>query len=186
VLNLHLMRTPIIYILSAHASRILLTIYFAITRFIYTRLGSSRIHHGSGLRVNAYSSFGQGTIVGSDCHFNGIRVLGYGTLTIGNHFHSGPEILVITSSHNYKSLNYLPYDNTELIKNVVIGDYVWLGARVTILPGAFLGDGVIVQAGSVVHGSIPACSIVGGNPAVVIGHRDVKVFEQLRLLQRSI
>ena len=172
--------------LVSRALKLAITFISTIQTCFFTRYALLTTKAGKGLRVNAKCSFGQRTIIGSDCNFNGMVVIGYGSTVIGDHFHSGPDILVITSSHNYKSNQFIPYDDKEIVKDVIIGEYVWLGARVTLLPGTRIGDGAIVQAGSVVHGSIPACSIVGGNPAVVIGHRDAKVFEYLRLLQRAI
>ena len=46
-----------------------------------------------------------------------------------------------------------------------MGDYVYLGNNVLIMPGVTIGDHVIVAAGSVVTKSIPSNSVVGGNPA---------------------
>lgn len=51
---------------------------------------------------------------------------------------------------------------------VRIGSNVWLGANVTICPGAVIGDNSIIGAGSVVVGDIPANSIAVGNPCRVI------------------
>lgn len=50
-----------------------------------------------------------------------------------------------------------------------LGDTVWIGARATLLPGADLGDGVIVGAGAVVDRAIPAYAVVAGAPARIIG-----------------
>ena len=57
-------------------------------------------------------------------------------------------------------------------KPVVISDDVWIGARVTILPGAKIGKGVIVGAGAVVTGEIPDYAVIGGVPARVIKYRN--------------
>ena len=65
----------------------------------------------------------------------------------------------------------MPYDDTFIPGPVTIGDFVWCGLNVTILPGVNIGDRVIVGAGSVVTKSIPAGSIVAGNPAKIIGRR---------------
>ena len=51
---------------------------------------------------------------------------------------------------------------------VDIGDGAWLAARVTILPGARIGAGAVIAAGSVVAGDIPAGALAGGIPARVI------------------
>ena len=134
---------------------------------------------GTKLRVNSKCHFGRKTSVKNNCHFNGTVVNGVGRLLIGNHFHSGTEILIITSSHNYKSEKLLPYDHSEIIGDVIIGDCVWLGSRVILLPGTKLGDGVVVQAGSVVHGKIPDCAVIGGNPAKILFYRNKSSFEKL-------
>lgn len=55
-----------------------------------------------------------------------------------------------------------------LVKPVVIGRNVWLGARATILAGSRIGDHSVIAAGAVVRGDIPPRSIAGGNPAKVI------------------
>ena len=59
--------------------------------------------------------------------------------------------------------------------DTIIGNDVWIGQGATILPGTRIGDGVIVGAGSVVTGTIPPYSIVGGNPARVLRPRVPKV-----------
>lgn len=53
-------------------------------------------------------------------------------------------------------------------KPIVIGDEVWLGARVIVLRGARIGDGCIIGANSVVKGSIPPHSLAAGSPARVV------------------
>jgi acetyltransferase-like isoleucine patch superfamily enzyme len=51
---------------------------------------------------------------------------------------------------------------------VEIGDGAWLAARVTVLPGAHIGAGAIIAAGSIVAGDIPAGAVAGGIPASVL------------------
>lgn len=51
---------------------------------------------------------------------------------------------------------------------VTIGDYVYLGNRVMVMPGVTIGDHVLVAAGSVVTKSIPSNVVVGGNPARIL------------------
>ena len=55
---------------------------------------------------------------------------------------------------------------------VVIGNDVWIGSRVTILPGVHIGNGVIIGAGAVVSKDIPDYAIVGGNPARILKYRN--------------
>jgi lipopolysaccharide O-acetyltransferase len=58
---------------------------------------------------------------------------------------------------------------------VVIGDNVWIGESVCVLPGVSIGEGCIIGALSVVTKSIPAYSIAVGSPARVVKQFD---FEQ--------
>ncbi|AKU98110.1 Chloramphenicol acetyltransferase [Labilithrix luteola] len=51
---------------------------------------------------------------------------------------------------------------------IEIGHDVWLGGRVTLLPGARIGDGAVISAGSVVSGHIPANAVASGIPARVL------------------
>ncbi len=60
----------------------------------------------------------------------------------------------------------LPYKG-----DTVIGNDVWLGYDVLVMPGVKIGDGAIVAARSVVVSEVPAYSVVGGNPAKVIKQR---------------
>ncbi|MFO0867439.1 MAG: CatB-related O-acetyltransferase [Pirellulales bacterium] len=55
--------------------------------------------------------------------------------------------------------------------DTVIGNDVWLGYDVLLMPGVKIGDGAIVAARSVVVSDVPAYSVVGGNPAKVIKQR---------------
>ena len=128
--------------------------------------------YGREIRINAWCHFGYKKVsVGNYCNFNGISVVGKGGLKIGDGFHSGTDILVITSNHDYLSNDYVPYGYDDISKPVFIGNAVWLGSNVTILPGSHINDGVIVQAGSVVHGNLDSFGIFGGNPAKLIKKR---------------
>jgi len=55
---------------------------------------------------------------------------------------------------------------------ITIGSDVFVGARATLLPGVEVGDRCVVAAGAVVTKSVPAGSVVGGNPARIIGRYD--------------
>lgn len=55
-----------------------------------------------------------------------------------------------------------------LPKPVIIGNQVWIGANVTILPGAIAGDGVIIAAGAVVTKDVEPRTVVGGVPVRLI------------------
>ena len=138
---------------------------------------------GEDIRVNYKCSFTRNTSIGNNCHFNGMSVNGGGKLTIGDNFHSGEGCLIITQNHNYDKGSRLPYDDTYILKDVTIGKNVWLGSRVIVLPGTTIEDGCVVQAGSVVHGTLPKLSVCGGNPAKVIKYRDKAHYDELESAQ---
>lgn len=55
--------------------------------------------------------------------------------------------------------------------DTVVGNDVWIGQDVTVMPGVRIGDGAVVAARSVVTRDVPAYAVVGGNPAKVIRMR---------------
>ena len=159
---------------------ILKKLYFLLLRTLATAHAQNRVGgHGRGFTVNFPCMFTSTTFIGDYCHFNGMKIRGIGRLTIGNYFHSGEDILIITQNHNYRNPELLPYDHGIVGRDVVIGSYVWVGSRVVILPGAELADGCVVQAGAVVSGKFPANAVVGGNPACVLRYRDALVVARL-------
>ncbi len=102
-----------------------------------------------------------------------------GGLEIGSYTRIAEETLVLTSNHDYKNPTLLPFDGTNFMQKVSIGKAVWIGARTTICPGVKIEDGAIIAAGSVVTKSVPRCAIVGGNPARIVGYRDIKLYDKL-------
>ena len=135
---------------------------------------------GKDVYINHWCKFSHNTIVGNNCHFNGIKIAGKGNVIIGDNFHSGAGILILTSNHNYDYGNSIPYDETTIDGDVIIEDNVWLGQNVIILQGVRIGEGAIVQAGSVVVSDIPACCIAGGHPARIFKKRDEEHYYRLK------
>ena len=107
------------------------------------------------LTVNGLSFVSKTTLLGKNVSFNGIHISGCGKVVIGDNFHSGKECLIISQNHNFNSGKMIPYDNTYICKDITIKDNVWLGDRVIILGGVSIGEGAIIQAGSVVVSDIP-------------------------------
>lgn len=134
--------------------------------------------YGVGLRVNYPCHFDGHVSVGDFCNFNGM-VTGGGKVTIGNYFHSGVECMIINQNHNYEG-DMIPYDETYVYKNVIIGDCVWFGNRVIVTGNVKIGEGAIIAAGAVVCKDVPPLAIVGGNPARVIKYRDKEHYYKLK------
>ena len=136
--------------------------------------------YGNNLKVNGNSYVTPNTTLGDNVNFNGMKIQGSGKIIIGNNFHSGIECMIISSIHNYDEGNAIPYDNTIISKDVIIEDNVWLGNRVIVLPGVTIGEGAIIQAGSVVVKDVPKYAIAGGHPAKVFKTRDIEHYEKLK------
>ncbi len=134
---------------------------------------------GPELYVGAKSNVTNRTYLGKHVCFNGMSMYGNGEIKIGSYFHSGQNCQIITSFHNYEG-NSIPYDNSYISKNVTIGDCVWLGNNVIVLGGVTIGEGAIIQAGSVVCKDIPAYGIAGGHPAIVFKYRDIEHYKKLK------
>lgn len=105
-----------------------------------------------------------------------------GNLIIGRGSIISRNVEIWTSNHNYNSndLAMLPYDRRMNYKPVRIGENVWIGSRVIILPGVTIGEGAVVGAGAVVTKDIPACAVVGGNPAVILKYRNTNQYRLLK------
>lgn len=141
-------------------------------------LGVVRSHKGE-IFIGGPTSLTANTVLGYNPNFNGMDISGNGNVIIGDNFHSGKECIIITQNHNYEG-SEIPYDNTFLLKDVIIGDNVWFGDRVIVLGGVEIGEGAIIQAGAVVVKSIPPCAIAGGNPATVFKYRDKEHYFSLK------
>ena len=148
--------------------------------FFFTFMSKRKISSYKGiLHVNRKSTFNNKTYLGSNTHFNGIKIAGCGEVHIGDNFHSGNGCLFLTENHNYQG-EALPYDSSCICKNILIEDNVWLGERVIILGGITIGEGVIIQAGSVVVKDIPKYAIAGGHPAKVFSYRNIEHYQKLK------
>ena len=96
-----------------------------------------------------------------------------GTCTIGSYVMMGPNVTVITHNHKHDDLEQpMMFQGFEEEKPVVIGDDVWIGERVMIMPGVHIGNGSIIAAGAVVTHDVPAYAVVGGVPAKIIKMRN--------------
>ena len=119
------------------------------------------------------------TEIGDFVSIQGAWASGNGRLVFGNNTWIGDGLRVFTRSHNFKGAE-IPFDKTYITKDVIIDDFVWIGAQVILLPGTHIGEGAVIQAGSVVHGVIPPYAIAGGNPCKVFSWRDKERFAELK------
>lgn len=87
-------------------------------------------------------------------------------IQIGSNCMIGPKTCIYAVGHplDAESRN----KSIGIPQSVTIGDNVWIGGGVTILPGVSIGDNTVVAAASVVTKSFPANVVIAGNPAIVI------------------
>jgi acetyltransferase-like isoleucine patch superfamily enzyme len=122
--------------------------------------------------------YGFNTYIGDNFYANfNLTILDSSIVQIGNDVECGPNVVLCCATH--------PTDPTERLsakgewsREIKIGNKVWLGANVTVLPGVTIGNGCVVGANSVVNKSLPPYSIAVGAPAKVIkkipGYEDDK------------
>jgi FkbH-like protein len=104
------------------------------------------------IRIGDQGSINFGTTIGASR-----------SVAIGDRVGIGPYCIISDTE-----LGELGADGDAAASAVEIGDDVWLASRVTVLPGARIGKGAVITAGSIVSGEIPAGVVAGGNPARVL------------------
>ncbi|MEI3361660.1 MAG: sugar O-acetyltransferase [Oscillospiraceae bacterium] len=106
-------------------------------------------------------SIGDRFFANYDCIF-----LDVAPITIGNRVMFGPRVCLYTAGHPLDAATR----NTglEFGKPIAIGDDVWLGGNVVVLPGVTIGAGTVVAAGSVVRRDLPPHVLAAGNPCQML------------------
>lgn len=95
-----------------------------------------------------------------------------GPVTIGDHVMMGPEVVIYTRNHRHDRTDIpMCQQGFEECRPVVIGNDVWIGRRVMIMPGVHIGDGCVLAAGTVVTKDVPPYSVVGGVPGKAVKSR---------------
>jgi maltose O-acetyltransferase len=92
-----------------------------------------------------------------------VCIEGRGSVVIGEDVLIGPEVLIVTSTHEHAEGERVRATSTYL--PVHIGNHCWLGARVIVLPGVTIANDVTVAAGAVVASDIGPGGLYGGVPA---------------------
>lgn len=120
---------------------------------------------GEWVNIERGARFGDGLTIG-DRSGIGERSNVPSEVTIGQHVMIGQECLMYTRNHRTDDLTRtMDTQGFELPRPIVIGDDVWIGSRVTILPGVHIGNGAVIGAGAVVTKNVPDYEVWGGNPA---------------------
>jgi maltose O-acetyltransferase len=119
------------------------------------------------IRPPFYVDYGVHITVGAGTFANyGLTALDVATITIGADVQIGPNVQLLTPTHPLEPAPRRA--KWEGGSPIVIGDNVWLGGGVVVLPGVTIGENTVVGAGAVVTKDLPAGVIAVGNPARVI------------------
>lgn len=103
-------------------------------------------------------SIGADSYVNRNCLFDA-----RGGIAIGNNVLVGPRVTILTATHPV--MPGLPRAGPVEYEPVMIGANAWIGAAVTLLPGAVVGPGCVIAAGAVVRGKLEADTLYAGVPA---------------------
>jgi maltose O-acetyltransferase len=104
---------------------------------------------------------------GVDINYNCV-ILDVCKVTIGNNVLIAPNVGIYTATHPTDP--GLRLKGFEYGKPIVIGDNVWIGGGVSILPGVTIGENSVIGAGSVVTKDIPSGVVAYGNPCTLRVH----------------
>jgi maltose O-acetyltransferase len=148
---------------------------FGVARTAVYRLAGFRMGH----RVRIYGRLtfsGSGDVarnfeVGDNTTINSpVHIELHAPVRIGKNCGIGHRVVIITMNHEFGPPSQRC--GTPVPAPVTIGDGVWIGACVTILPGVTIGDGAFVATGTVVGRSIPPHARVGSPRMAVAGYFD--------------
>ena len=147
--------------------------------------GEGRIAIGEHTTIGPYASLSAGMpmhaeargepiiSIGDRCMLGkGIGIVGHDRIDIGDDIWTGHYVYITDQNHGYEDLN-VPI-GTQMWRNdpVSIGSGSWLGHGSIVLPGAQIGNHVVVAAGAIVTGTIPDNAVVVGAPARVVRFHD--------------
>lgn len=114
-----------------------------------------------------YCDYGKQISVGKRFFANfHLTILDEAKVTIGDDCFIGSNVSIYTACHSTDPAER--NTRNEWAEAVTIGNSVWIGGSVTILPGVRIGDNVTIGAGSVVTKDIPSNVVAVGNPCRVI------------------
>jgi acetyltransferase-like isoleucine patch superfamily enzyme len=115
------------------------------------------------VQISAKLTVGDNTWIGEYSKIVG----GNAEVIIGSNVDIGPEVLLVTGSHELWTLEHKAAGK-GFSKPIIIEDGVWLGARSTILGNVIIGKKSMIAAGAVINKYVPEQSLFGGVPAKLV------------------
>lgn len=129
------------------------------------------VYRAMGLDIRTMNIFSGATITGSTVRIGRETFVNHGcyldaangSIEIGESCHLGPHVMILTATHEIAADGAAERESEY--RTTTIGDRVWLGARVTVLPGAVVEPGCVVASGAVVTGRCASGGVYAGVPA---------------------
>ncbi len=113
--------------------------------------------------------FGKNITIGDNVYINfGCVILDCGQVVIGNSTLIGPNVGIFSGNHTLDAEERAA--GGLVPKDIRIGERVWIGGNVSIVPGVSIGSNTVIAAGSVVTRDIPDGVLAAGNPCRVLRH----------------
>ena len=114
-----------------------------------------------------YCDYGFNISIGKNFYTNhNVTILDGAKVTFGDNVFIAPNCVFSTAGHAIDSEQRSR--GLEIALPITVGDNVWIGINVSVLPGVTIGNNTIIGAGSVVNKNIPEGVIAAGNPCKVI------------------
>ena len=114
-----------------------------------------------------YCDYGYNIKVGENFYANfNLVILDEAAVTFGDNVFVAPNCGFYTAGHPIDPAER--NNGLEYARPITVGNNVWIGAGVQVLPGVTIGDNCVIGAGSVVVRDIPADSVAVGNPCKVV------------------
>src|SRR5436305_13357543 len=116
----------------------------------------------AGIRTSGQKvSIGKGTVINQGC-----LLYTTGGIVIGENVSISSGVWLVTGTHDMNDPMFV-----DLYKPIIIGNYVWIGMRATILAGVTIGEGAVVMAGAIVTHDVDPYTVVGGVQARFLTQR---------------
>jgi len=138
----------------------------------------NKLSFGNNVKIGAYSwisctshfsKYGEGITIGNNSAFGKFTEFGAaGGIQIGSDVIAGSYISFHSENHVFQDPSRLIRDQGVTSKGILIGNNVWIGAKVTFLDGSKIGNNCVIAAGAVVNGEFPDNTVIGGVPAKIL------------------
>jgi acetyltransferase-like isoleucine patch superfamily enzyme len=113
-----------------------------------------------------WCDYGYNIEIGQNFYANhGLTILDPAPVIFGDNVFIGPDCGFYTAAHPLDVIQRR--EGFEFAKPIVVGNDVWFGGGVKVMPGVTIGSNVVVAAGAIVTKDIPDNSLVAGIPAKV-------------------